>query len=63
MILLSLTILHRLSTIRNADVIAYVRDGKVQEKGSHEELMELGGEYASLIKMHHSEPEPKGMIR
>jgi len=57
---LSLGFVLRLSTIRNADVIAYVRAGKVQEQGSHEQLMDLGGEYAKLIQMHHAEPEPQG---
>ncbi|CAE8626575.1 unnamed protein product [Polarella glacialis] len=43
-------IAHRLSTVRNADVIAVVHDGCVAEKGSHDELMQLeDGIYAKLI--------------
>ena len=41
-------IAHRLSTIQNADVILVVRDGKITEKGNHEELMKLGGFYSTL---------------
>ncbi|KAI5092339.1 ATP-binding cassette, sub-family B (MDR/TAP), member 4 isoform 1, partial [Silurus meridionalis] len=42
---------HRLSTIRNADVIAGFQDGKVVELGTHEELMEKKGVYQSLVTM------------
>jgi len=46
----SLIIAHRLSTIRDADVIVVIKDGCVAESGSHEELLELGGEYYSLYQ-------------
>jgi ATP-binding cassette, subfamily B (MDR/TAP), member 1 len=39
----------RLSTIRNADVICFVKGGKVVEQGSHEELMALKGHYSKLV--------------
>ncbi|MEA3189264.1 MAG: ATP-binding cassette, subfamily bacterial [Chthoniobacter sp.] len=39
---------HRLSTIRNADRIVAMRDGRIAESGSHAELMERGGVYANL---------------
>jgi len=39
---------HRLSTIRNADVIFGLRDGLVVEKGTHDELMSAKGLYYSL---------------
>ena len=41
---------HRLSTIRNADTIYLIHDGRVRESGSHEELMEANGRYARLVK-------------
>lgn len=42
---------HRLSTIRNADIIFVVQDGKVVEQGNHSELIEKeDGAYASLVR-------------
>ncbi len=42
---------HRLSTIRNADIIFVIQDGHVIEKGSHTELIQNGdGAYSSLIR-------------
>lgn len=47
----TLIVAHRLSTIKNADEIAVVDSGKIIEKGTHEELMELGGIYNSLYSL------------
>ena len=47
----TLVVAHRLSTIRNADEIAVVMDGRVTERGTHQELMENGGTYKSLYSL------------
>ncbi|MDO4860139.1 MAG: ABC transporter ATP-binding protein, partial [Bacillota bacterium] len=44
----SFVIAHRLSTIRDADTILVMNEGDIVEQGSHEELLEKGGFYASL---------------
>ena len=44
----SLMIAHRLSPVRNADVILVVRDGKIVEQGTHPELIRLHGYYYEL---------------
>ena len=41
-------ITHRLSTVRGADLIVLMHQGKIAEQGSHEQLMALGGRYAAL---------------
>jgi ABC-type multidrug transport system, ATPase and permease components len=43
-------IAHRLSTIRNADQILVLEDGKITERGTHSELMTLGGRYRKLYE-------------
>lgn len=46
----SFIIAHRLSTIVNADVILVMKDGRIVEKGTHSELLAMGGVYSSLYK-------------
>jgi ABC-type multidrug transport system fused ATPase/permease subunit len=43
---------HRLSTIRHADLIISIKDGIIQEKGTHESLLKEGKVYAELHKFH-----------
>ncbi len=47
----TLVVAHRLSTIKNADEIAVVADGRIIEQGTHDELLKLGGEYSKLYKL------------
>ena len=44
----SFVIAHRLSTVRNADLILLIKDGDIVESGNHETLLALGGHYAEL---------------
>ena len=46
----SFIVAHRLSTIREADLILVMRDGKIVEKGSHEELLKKQGFYSQLYR-------------
>ncbi len=50
----TIVVAHRLTTVRGADEIFYIEDGRILEHGSHEALMEMGGEYANLV--HSSAP-------
>jgi len=59
----SIVIAHRLSTVRNADLIVVIDQGEIVERGSHVELMKKGGLYKQLYEMQFryeplEEPEP-----
>src|SRR5690606_20190139 len=50
-------IAHRLSTVRRADMILLLEDGRVVERGTHEELMEAGGLYSEMV-LRQMAPDP-----
>ena len=49
--LTTIVISHRFSTVRRADRIVVIEDGRVVEDGSHEELMRVGGQYAYMFNL------------
>ena len=54
----SLVIAHRLSTVRNADQILVVDDGRIVQRGTHTELLAAGGLYADLYRTQFVEDVP-----
>jgi ATP-binding cassette subfamily B protein len=48
---MAVLISHRFSTVRMADRILVLADGSIQEQGSHEQLLSLGGRYAELFEL------------
>jgi len=48
---ITLFVSHRFSTVRMADLIIVVADGRIAESGSHDELMALGGRYAEMFTL------------
>ncbi len=47
----TIVIAHRLSTVQHADEIVVMKDGRIIERGTHEELMQKGGEYGKLVEL------------
>lgn len=52
----SLVIAHRLSTITDADKIIVLKDGQLAEQGTHQTLLNLGGEYSRMWQLQQTEP-------
>jgi hypothetical protein len=58
-----LTIAHRLSTVRAADMIPVVEDGGIAERGAHDQLMARGGRYAELHDTQFgNQPDPEDVV-
>jgi ABC-type multidrug transport system fused ATPase/permease subunit len=58
----SIVIAHRLSTVRAADVILVVEDGRIVERGTHEQLLTRGGRYAELYETQFGgQPDPENV--
>ena len=47
----TLVVAHRLSTIKHADLICVVHEGRIVERGTHDQLLALGGYYTKLVEM------------
>lgn len=58
----SIVIAQRLSTVKNADKIVVLKDGRVAEEGTHAELYALGGEYRALYDLQFRDQEARDVI-
>ena len=56
-------IAHRLSTVRSADLILVMKEGSIVERGSHEELLKIQGEYSRLYEIQFKKDERSVMAR
>ncbi len=56
-------IAHRLATLRNADRLIVLKEGQVVEMGSHDELMEKGGEFHNLVKTYQDIVRIRAVVR
>ncbi|MGP3948645.1 ABC transporter ATP-binding protein [Streptomyces sp. 7N604] len=55
----AVVIAHRLSTVRAADLILVVEDGRIVERGTHTDLLSAGGRYAELYRTQFEQPSPQ----
>jgi ATP-binding cassette subfamily B protein len=53
----SLIVSHRISAVRDADLICVMNDGRITEQGTHDELLKQRGEYAALYEQQLLEDE------
>ena len=51
----TIAIAHRLSTVQDADLILVLNKGRIIERGTHQELLKLGGHYAELYELQNNE--------
>ncbi|MER6512135.1 ABC transporter ATP-binding protein [Nonomuraea sp. NPDC001636] len=58
----AVVIAHRLSTVRAADQILVIEDGRVAERGTHAELLAMGGRYEELYRTQFDEPTVAGAV-
>jgi ATP-binding cassette, subfamily B, bacterial len=58
----TLAIAHRLSTIRDADQILVLDAGRIVERGTHEELLRMGGRYAALLQGSATDPDSSAAL-
>ena len=58
----SIVIAHRLSTVKNADCILVVKNGKIVESGTHKELLALGGYYRTLYVRQYEDERTKAIL-
>jgi len=59
----SIVIAHRLSTVRAADLILVIENGRIVERGTHIELLSAGGRYEELYHTQFDQPEAPKMVR
>ncbi len=53
----SVVVAHRLSAVRDADEILYIADGRITERGTHDELLQKNGDYARLFALQNRQEE------
>ena len=58
----SLIIAHRLSTVRNADRILAIDEGRIVEAGAHDELLAKNGLYAKLVKQQFGQQREPALV-